>query len=147
MKISFTVLSPLVGVVAALPGDFNDSPVKRSTEGVHLDNCSGPGGIVYSEVTYWANDADAVSGHNPTDTCTPTVNSWEIWEGSGSCKFSDTGVTFSWNINSNAGSYAPYQKAGSGGNGARSFTCYKDNGHGIGQKNNGVTCQSIYYCI
>ncbi|KAK0762806.1 hypothetical protein N5P37_005624 [Trichoderma harzianum] len=147
MKFSSTLLLPLVALVAALPSDLDKDIVKRSGEGVHLDNCSGPGGIVYSEVTYWSNDADAVSGHTATDTCTPTVNSWKIWEGSGSCKFSDTGVTFSWSINSNAGSYPSYQKAGSGGNGARSFTCYKDDGHGISQKNNGVTCKSIYYCI
>ncbi|KAL5084886.1 hypothetical protein Trisim1_011348 [Trichoderma cf. simile WF8] len=147
MKFSSTLLLPLVALVAALPSDPDKDIVKRSGEGVHLDNCSGPGGIVYSEVTYWSNDADAVSGHTATDTCTPTVNSWKIWEGSGSCKFSDTGVTFSWSINSNAGSYPSYQKAGSGGNGARSFTCYKDDGHGISQKNNGVTCKSIYYCI
>ncbi|KAL7947660.1 hypothetical protein V8C42DRAFT_352213 [Trichoderma barbatum] len=145
MKFSAALLSAFVTVVAALPSEL-DNLVKRSAEGVHLDNCSGPGGD-YSEVTYWTNDSDANNSHDATDTCTATVNGYKTWEGSGSCRFSGSGVTFSWNINSNAGSYPAYQKAGSGGNGARSFTCYRDNNHAISQKSNFVTCKSIYYCV
>lgn len=51
MKFSSTLLLPLVTLAAALPSDLDNDVVKRSGEGVHLDNCSGPGGIVYSEVT------------------------------------------------------------------------------------------------
>lgn len=51
MKFSSTLLLPLVALVAALPSGLDKDIVKRSGEGVHLDNCSGPGGIVYSEVT------------------------------------------------------------------------------------------------
>ncbi|KAK3942813.1 hypothetical protein QBC46DRAFT_231582, partial [Diplogelasinospora grovesii] len=122
-------------------------------EGVHLMNCRpfGAEGAPppVSLVVYCPNDSDCnnITFQPSSDNvCQMSSGNYYTWEGgSKSCTF-PTGVTFTWDIESNAQSQANYAYVGSGSNGFRSFAGYKDDQHTALQYNY-HDCDSIYYFI
>ncbi|KAK0712923.1 hypothetical protein B0T26DRAFT_651067 [Lasiosphaeria miniovina] len=119
----------------------------KRVQGVHLVNCGDPD--VYSMVVFCPNDGSAAcnSFPGPGNECvTPPSGGVQFWESSGSCRF-DTGVTFSWNIESSAQSKPNFSVVGSGSNGFTSFTIRKDNLHTMFFDGNGNACRSVYYAL
>ncbi|KAH6621524.1 hypothetical protein B0J18DRAFT_229071 [Chaetomium sp. MPI-SDFR-AT-0129] len=127
-------------------------------EGIHLFNCRPFGGAGVPQtwlsiVVYCANDSDCsnLTYNPPSDNvCVKGTSSssevYHIWEGSSqSCTF-PTGVTFSWNIPSNAQSQPNYSSVGSGSNGYRSFAGHKDD-HTAGPSYNYHSCEKVYYYV
>ncbi|KAL2143660.1 hypothetical protein VTI28DRAFT_10167 [Corynascus sepedonium] len=127
-------------------------------EGVHLFNCRPWGGAGVTQtwisiVVYCANDSDCsqLSYSPPRDNVcvkgvSTTEEAYHIWEGSEqSCTF-PTGVTFTWNIPSDAQSRPDYTYIGSGSNGHRDFAGFKDN-HGSAMSYDYHSCEKIYYYI
>ncbi|KAE8454466.1 hypothetical protein EG329_000089 [Mollisiaceae sp. DMI_Dod_QoI] len=132
----------LANVIANPIAGEGISKLAKRSEGVHLVNCNN----VYSVVVYCPNDSDC--NHNPPagDGCVRPGGGTYHWEGSPqSCTFT-TGVTFSWNIASNAQSQPNFAYVGSGNNG-HGFNIYKDNQHVMYTDGNGYQCKSIYYCL
>ncbi|KAK3390289.1 hypothetical protein B0H63DRAFT_519519 [Podospora didyma] len=115
----------------------------KHAEGVHLVDCGG----VYSLVVYCANDSNCSFFPSGSNKCVPPPGGLTTWAAHpGSCTFS-TGVTFLWNLVSNAQTYPNYAVVGSASNGFRSFTCRKDHKHIMFYDGNGYSCRSIYYCL
>ncbi|KAK4224307.1 hypothetical protein QBC38DRAFT_485810 [Podospora fimiseda] len=118
--------------------DARGEVVKR-VEGVHLLNC----GSAYSVVLYCPNDSSC--SHTPNNAC--TYGNIITWEGGyKSCTF-PTGVTFWWNIVSNAQSYANFAVVGNGGNGYTNFVIRKDDKHTFYTDGYGTACKTIYYSL
>ncbi|KAK4235384.1 hypothetical protein C8A03DRAFT_17875 [Achaetomium macrosporum] len=128
-------------------------------EGIHLLNCRPFGGAGVSQtwlsiVAYCANDADCNSlqySIPDKDACivssSGTAESYHIWEGSSqSCTFSSTGVTFHWNIPSNAQSRPNYSSVGTGSNGFKTFAGFKDD-HSTSASYSYHSCEKIYYYV
>lgn len=89
-------------------------------EGVHLANCyqsSALGSIPFSQMLYYADDAQASQGFVPpaADRCSvtsPGQGGWKLWEGSSvSCTF-PTNTYFTSDIQSGAAGYSVGQYAG-----------------------------------
>ncbi|KAK4215156.1 hypothetical protein QBC37DRAFT_282323 [Rhypophila decipiens] len=119
---------------------------RQGTPGLRLMNCwpimSGngapPGGWRYTSYVVYCDDMATCDSTlftpSSNNVCvkksSTAVNDYYIWEGgSKSCTF-PTGVTFTWNIPSNAQSQADYSWVGTGSNTYRTFNGYKDNKDG-----------------
>ncbi|KAK4099288.1 hypothetical protein N658DRAFT_453303, partial [Parathielavia hyrcaniae] len=127
------------------PPDLSGPSLATRGEGVHLLNCSpgpdrDPGGSKVpppktwvSLVVYCANDSDCSNPSykpSPDNVCVKYSTTYNgqsnIWKGgSQSCTF-PSGVSFSWNIRSDAQSQPNYANVGSGSNNYRSFAGFKD---------------------
>ncbi|KAK1778231.1 hypothetical protein QBC45DRAFT_328947, partial [Copromyces sp. CBS 386.78] len=88
--------------------------------------------------------------HTSSNVCVKSISglteAYHIWKGNTqSCTFS-SGVTFTWNIPSNAQSLQDYSYVGTGSNGYSTFSGYKDDKH-YAIRYNAHTCHSIYYYI
>ncbi|KAK4226279.1 hypothetical protein QBC38DRAFT_500487 [Podospora fimiseda] len=122
--------------------------VKR-VEGVHLINC-GPTvnnafSWRYSVIVYCPNDGNCRYAPNNSNSC--KYNYVLTWEGGEkSCKFS-TGVTFRWNIMSNAQSLANWSNVGWGNNVYKQFVIRKDDKNVFYKDASGYDCRSIYYSL
>ncbi|KAI0403406.1 hypothetical protein F4802DRAFT_296859 [Xylaria palmicola] len=129
---------------SGVAGEEEHQVVKRAN-GIHLANCE-----TYSAVVFCENDSNCNFNPGPGNSCIPrdrlNGNGLEIWEGSSSCRF-DTGVTFSWSIQSNAPSQPNFAVVGSGSNSFQGFTIRKDDQHVMYVDGNGHACRSIYYAL
>ncbi|KAK3372128.1 hypothetical protein B0H63DRAFT_526988 [Podospora didyma] len=143
-------LPPVSGRDVAVAEEAINKLAKRG-QGIHLVNCrygaSGP--WIYSVVVYCANDGACKFNPAANNRCYPSLNGdtrqVKMWEGGDySCTF-PTGVKFTWNVKSNAQSYANYATVGSGNNGYVSFTLRKDSFPTMYTDPNGNACQSVYY--
>ncbi|EAQ90068.1 predicted protein [Chaetomium globosum CBS 148.51] len=138
------IAGPVTAPSPVSEAEFNDI-VKRA-EGIHLVNCKDGATNIYSVVVYCANDSNCNFRPSSSNACYPTSGVM-AWEGGGqSCGFS-TGVYFSWNIQSDAQTKANYSKVGTGGNGFRDYTIYKDDQHHMYTDSDGHSCKSIYYAV
>jgi hypothetical protein len=143
----FTTVTLTIFNAFLLSASASTVHVKRSSEIVYLANCHTPKGAEYSEVDYYANWAGSQQGQRPNDACGIDDSGYITWEGSErACTFSDTGVTFTSDIASDAQSLPDYSYAGPGWNGYTNFNCYKDNGRLL-YKLGISSCYSIYYCL
>ncbi|KAK4143178.1 uncharacterized protein C8A04DRAFT_12618 [Dichotomopilus funicola] len=128
-------------------------------EGVHLLNCRSFGEAssdhtFLSIVAYCADDANCSSvGYNipANDACVVSSSTayedWHQWEGgSQSCTFASTGVTFTWDIPSNAQSLPNYSSVRTGSNGFKTFGGYKDDSLN-GANYNYHSCIKKYYYV
>ncbi|KAI1640729.1 hypothetical protein F4809DRAFT_350434 [Biscogniauxia mediterranea] len=118
-----------------------------AAEGVHLVNCDGPAGQG-SVVVYCADDSNCNNVPTGPNECEfRSESTYHLWEGSSqSCEFGQTGVSFSWNIESNAQSQATYSQVGTGSNGFHNFNIFKDDQHTMWSQN-GQNCKSVYYAL
>ncbi|KAK0707020.1 hypothetical protein B0T26DRAFT_620093, partial [Lasiosphaeria miniovina] len=114
--------------------------IVRRVEGVHLVNCP-----TYSLVVYCPNDGNC--GTYPTGSNIVAYSYIAAWEGATYGATFTSGVTFYWNIYSNAQSYANYRNVGWGDNSYTSFVCRKDDQHIMFYNGAGGACRSIYYCL
>ncbi|KAK8030053.1 hypothetical protein PG993_011344 [Apiospora rasikravindrae] len=120
-------------VIAAFIG----SAVAR--EGIHFVKCSPAN---YEAINYYADDSKANSFPGASNTCIPSPN----WHSVSQCTYT-SGVRLSWNIPTNAESYAVGANVGTVNNGFHTYTCKRDDDHYAYTEGNGNRCTSVFYCL
>ncbi|KAI0438986.1 hypothetical protein F4803DRAFT_532867 [Xylaria telfairii] len=134
--------SPLSAIAASSDGKH---PLAKRGNGLHMVNCK-----TYSVVVYCADDSNCNFYPGPGNQCIPkdhlNTKGLEVWETNGSCRF-DTGVIFSWNIQSNAQLIPNYGVVGSATNSFQGFTVRKDDQHVMYTDGHNNPCISIYYAV
>lgn len=152
MKLSSVLPLALAGIVLANPvpnpNPEEQSLSKRGVETIYLSNCVTTGSAYNRSGMFYYADGDASqNGERPASGNYASVNGGNLvgWEGKSVSGTFGSGVTFTSNIN--AGSHAAYSWSGSGSNGYRSFSCYRDNERFLFNSASWGNCYSIYYCI
>ena len=132
---TYAVASLLAGVIGSPITDTTASfKLAKRSEGIHLVNCEEGSNYIYSAVVvsthvvlawtesvligltinaqYCANDSDCDFNPASGNECIPNGGGVTVWEGfPESCEFS-TGITFSWDIESNAKSQPYFSQVG-----------------------------------
>ncbi|KAI0105546.1 hypothetical protein GGR51DRAFT_192805 [Nemania sp. FL0031] len=127
-----------------------DMPQTTSTspnnDSVHLVNCAGSD--EYSVVVYCADDLNCDFPPSSSNYIqVGTGDEYYTWEQQNQSVTFSTGVTFNWTINSDGNTAPNYTPQGSGSNGFKPFTCYKDDQHLMYNDDQGNKCDSVYYCV
>ncbi|KAL9113756.1 MAG: hypothetical protein Q9227_002201 [Pyrenula ochraceoflavens] len=144
----YTLFPAVLFAIAAplLAHPLDNLATRASPETVYLSNCNEfEPGIHFSEIDYYAAGSSSQNLEQPTDTCGGITENggWVTWGGKPiSCKFSDSGVTFTSNIAGNGQSVAQFSKAGTGSNGFKNFNCFRDNQRTLYTRI-GVACKSF----
>lgn len=111
-------------------------------EVVYLANCQFADKATGGQAEYYHEISQSQNGQAPDSSSIAHTTSGAPFnfEGQNSWKFSQTGVTFTSNINAGANSLAVGAFAGTGNNG-RPFNCFRDNKRPLFG-----SCVSEYYC-
>ncbi|KAF2111871.1 hypothetical protein BDV96DRAFT_602901 [Lophiotrema nucula] len=108
-KAVFTSAVIFCGLARSAPVPIEVQLAKRA-EGIHLVNCfaTGSAALLVSAVAYCPNDGSCNPGASDFCEMSSNDNDYYHWEGAKDhCTFS-SGVTFSWNLPSNAQNQATY---------------------------------------